>query len=143
MTGRPRGDAGSAPIELVLLAVPAMALVALVVVGGRQAIARDAVQAAAAEAARAASISRTADQAQSAAESGVSAILATEELECAPRSVDLDTSGFAAPVGTPALVRATVTCDVALTDLSLLPVPGAITVTATMSSPLDTYRSRG
>jgi len=36
----------------------------------------------------------------------------------------------------------TVTCDVNLSDLFLPGVPGSKAITATMSSPLDTYRER-
>jgi len=45
-------------------------------------------------------------------------------------------------VGTPAKISATVTCDVNLSDLFLPGVPGSKAITATMSSPLDTYRER-
>jgi hypothetical protein len=55
-------------------------------------------------------------------------------------TVDLD--AFTAPPGTPAQVASTVTCQVDLADLAVPGVPGSHTVTATMSSPIDTYRER-
>jgi hypothetical protein len=45
-------------------------------------------------------------------------------------------------VGTPASVTATVTCVVNLSDVAIPGLPGTRTITATMSSPLDTYRER-
>ena len=57
-------------------------------------------------------------------------------------TVTLDTAAFAAPVGTPGQVSATVTCALRLDDLGLPGVTGTKTITATMSSPLDTYRGR-
>jgi hypothetical protein len=55
--------------------------------------------------------------------------------------VTLDTTGFAAPVGTPASVGATVTCQVDIAGL-LPGLPGSMSITATVRSPLDTYRER-
>ena len=57
-------------------------------------------------------------------------------------AVTVDTAGFAAPVGTPATVTATVRCVVNLADLAVPGVPGTRTVTATASSPVDTFRER-
>jgi hypothetical protein len=50
-------------------------------------------------------------------------------------TVTVDTAGFAAPVGTPATVTATVRCVVNLADLAVPGVPGTRTVTATATSP--------
>ena len=137
------GDHGNAPLEFTIIAVPALCLAALILVGGRIALASDAVQAAASEAARAASISRSAGEAQAAAAAGASAILSNRDLFCETRAVTVDTTGFSLPVGTPAQVQATVRCDVAFTTLTFIPgVPGTKTITATMTSPLDTYRDR-
>jgi hypothetical protein len=61
---------------------------------------------------------------------------------CTSQRVAANTSGFAAPVGTPATVTATVTCIADLSDLSIPGLPGSRTITATMSSPIDTYRER-
>ena len=41
-----------------------------------------------------------------------------------------------------ASVTATVTCVVNLSDVAVPGLPGTRTITATMSSPLDTYRER-
>jgi len=99
------------------------------------------VESAAADAARAASISRTQGQAASNAEAAAAASLSSQNLRCVSTSVTVDTAGFASPVGTPASVGATVNCQVDLAGL-LPGLPGSMTISATMRSPLDTYRER-
>lgn len=138
--GRP--DRGSEALEAAV-GIPAFLLfIALIIAGGRLMIAHQAVQAAAAEAARSASISRTPGQAHGAAVSGATSTLTAQNLQCVTKSVSVDTSAFAAPAGTPATVTATVTCVVNLSDVAVPGLPGTRTITATMSSPLDTYRER-
>ncbi|HET7477089.1 MAG TPA: TadE/TadG family type IV pilus assembly protein [Dermatophilaceae bacterium] len=135
-------ERGSAVIEAVI-GVPAfMMFVVLIVFAGRVEIANQAVALAANEAARAASISRTQGQADELARTAATTALTNQQVNCLSSSVAVDTTAFASPVGTPATVWATVSCVVNLTDLSVPGVPGTRTVTATMSSPLDTYRER-
>jgi Flp pilus assembly protein TadG len=136
------GERGSAVIEAAI-GVPAfMLFVLLIIAGGRLAIADQAVQAAAADAARAASISRTQSQAEAHGTSSAAATLDRQGLRCTSLQVGVDTSGFGAPVGTPARVSATVTCVADLSDLAIPGLPGHRRITATMSSPIDTYRER-
>lgn len=139
---RARGDRGSVSLEFVVLAPAMLALVALLVVAGRVAIAGNSVEEAADEAARSASISRTAAGARAAAANGARRALAQQDLQCSLLSVDVDAGGFAVAVGRPAQVRATVTCVVRLADVAVPGFPGSRTVTATAVSPLDTYRGR-
>ncbi len=141
MTRRPHGDRGSAAVEIALLAPLLGSLVLVVIFGGRLALARQTVQAAAADAARAASIARTASQAEQSAGQIAHATLANQGVTCATAAVQVDTSGFATPVGTPATLTVTVVCDLATADLSV-PLPGHIQVSATSSSDLDLYRGR-
>lgn len=141
MNHRTRNERGSASVEAVI-GVPAfLLLVGLLVLGGRQAIAQQAVQAAAGEAARAASIARTATAARTDATTAARHSLANQDLDCAT-TVTVDTAAFATEVGTPGQVSATVTCALRLDDIGLPGVSGTKTITATMSSPLDTYRGR-
>ena len=138
--GRP-SDAGSTGGEVVILA-PALALfLGLIVAGGRLAVAHQAVEAAGAQAARAASIARTQDQALTAAQSAATSALGAQGLNCVASEVRVDVAGFATPAGTPASVGATVTCQVSLAD-TLPGLPGSLGVTATVRSALDTYRER-
>jgi Flp pilus assembly protein TadG len=135
-------ERGSATIEAVI-GVPAFLLfVILIIAAGRIALARQAVEASAAEAARSASISRTQSQAEANGATGAATSLRNQGVRCTSQRIDIDTSGFAAPVGTPAKVTATVTCIADLSDLSVPGLPGSRTITATMSSPIDTYRER-
>jgi Flp pilus assembly protein TadG len=140
---RRRDERGVVTLEFVVLTPVLIALLGLLVMAGRVAIASNSVQAAADEAARSASISRTASAARSGAEAGARRSLARQDLRCATVRVEVDTGGFATPVGLPARVSATVTCVVQLADLALPGFPGSRTVTATAVSPLDTYRERG
>jgi len=139
---RPDRERGSAVIEAVI-GVPAfMLFVLLIVFAGRVAIAHQGVQSAAADAARSASIARTQGAAQTAGDTAAATSLANQHVNCTVTTISVDTTGFASPVGTPAKVMASVSCQVNLSDIWLPGVPGTKTITATMSSPLDTYRER-
>ncbi len=136
-----RHERGAAVIEVVIL-VPALGLfLSLIIAGGRVALAHQAVEASASEAARAASISRTQSHAETLASTAAAASLTSQNTRCLHTTVAVDTSGFATPVGTPASVGATVTCQVDLAGL-LPGLPGSMGITATVRSPLDTYRER-
>jgi Flp pilus assembly protein TadG len=139
---RPSSDRGSATVELVILAPTLLLFLLLAIYAGRVAMARQSVHAAAADAARTASIARTQAAAAGNARAAADATLAAEGLRCLDTQVDLDTAAFAAPIGTPGTVAATVTCTVDLTDLTVPGVPGSRRLTATVTSPLDTYRER-
>jgi Flp pilus assembly protein TadG len=138
---RPPADAGNAPLELVILAPVVIALIGLVIAAGRTTIAQGSVDAAARDAARQASIARTAPAARTAAVQSARAELAQEGLDCAP-AVTVNLAGFGVPVGTPATVSATVSCQVSLSNLLVPGLPGSRTLTATFTSPLDPYRGR-
>ena len=140
---RPRsvGERGSAVVEVVLLAPVLGMLLALLVVGGRLAMAEIAVQASASEAARTASLARAVGEAGNSAHAAAVSGLQAQKVNCLDVTVQVDTGGFAAPVGTPASVAATVTCRVNLAGL-LPAVPGSIVLSSTSSSPLDTFRER-
>jgi Flp pilus assembly protein TadG len=136
-------EEGAASLEVVVLTPVLVLLLGLLVLAGRVALARTSVEQAADEAARSASISRTAAGARRAAADGAVRALARQSLRCSRVDVAVDVGGFAVPVGQPARVTATVTCVVALADLALPGFPGSRTVTASAVSPLDTYRERG
>lgn len=138
----PDPERGSAVIEAVI-GIPAfMLFVALIMFAGRVAIAHQGVQSAATDAARSASIARTQGEAQTAGDTAAATSLANQRFHCVTTTVTVDTTGFASPAGTPAKITASVTCHVDLSDLSVPGVPGSKAITATMSSPLDTYRER-
>ena len=136
------GDRGNAALELLVLAPVMLALIGLVIAAGRTSIAEGAVQAAARDAARQASISLTPPAARQAALASAYAALRADGLACKP-AVTLDVAqGFATPLGQPAEVSASVSCTVRLSDLLVPGLPGSRTLTARFTSPLDPYRSR-
>ncbi|SRR6266487_1521197 len=139
---RPDSSAGNAPLELVILAPVLLALIALVIAAGRTGLAQNSVAAAARDAARQASISRTPGEARANARTGALSELAQQGLHCAPATVHLNLAGFGVAPGVQASVSATVTCRVSLADLALPGAPGTRTLVATFSSPLDPYRGR-
>ncbi|MEV6928466.1 TadE/TadG family type IV pilus assembly protein [Dactylosporangium sp. NPDC051485] len=135
-------DCGSAAIEAAMLAPVLLALVGVAIAGGRIQVAGGAIEGAAHDAARAASIARTEGQARADAYSAASAALDQQGLHCSQLTVVVDTSGFAVPVGQPATVAASITCVVDLSDIVVDGLPGSRTLNATFVSVLDTFRTR-
>lgn len=131
---------GSMSLEMAIMAPAVVAIIALTIFGGRYALATQTVNAAAAAAARAASIERSADAATSAASTNAAATLSNQDLQCVTTQVDVDTSGFASEVGQAATIQAAVTCEVSMAGL--VGMPGSLTLTASATSPLDKYRER-
>jgi Flp pilus assembly protein TadG len=139
---RPRAEDGSAALELVVLGPVLLAMLALIIAAGRTSIAQGAVDAAARDAARQASIALSPAAADAAARSSALAALRRDGLGCKP-VITINTSGFATPAGQPALpVSVTVSCAVPLADLSLPGLPGTITMSSVFTSPLDQFRAR-
>src|SRR5437879_3714226 len=112
MSNRLVRERGSAALELVILAPVVLAVIGLVILGGRIQIAGGAVEQAAADAARQASLSRDAGSARSKAMAAASDALRREAVPCTSVSVGVDTAGFGVPVGVPAQVSAHVSCVV-------------------------------
>lgn len=133
---------GAVAIETVLLVPAVMLMAALIGAGFRITVAEDSVENVADASARAASIARIAGQAQQDAQAVANSSLATEGLQCAPKSVQVNTAGFAVPVGQAASVSVTVSCRAPLADLLVPGLGGSRLLEATSSSPLDTYRGR-
>ena len=133
----PGRDAGTAVVELTLLA-PLIVLVALLVVAcGRAVESGIRVSDAAHQAARAASLARDPGVAQQAATDTADQALSTSGASCRSSRIDVDTSQFRAG----GHVSVTVSCTVSVADLAGLPLPaGARTQTASFTSPVDTFR---
>lgn len=139
---RRRDERGSAAIEAAILGPPLLALIGLAIVGGRIQIAGGAIEHAAHDAARAASISRTKAEAGANALAAVNATLNQQGLHCVHLTVEPDLAGFDVPVGEPATVGVSITCVVDFSDLVADGMPGSKTLTATFVSALDTFRTR-
>jgi Flp pilus assembly protein TadG len=139
---RARDQRGAAAVELTLL-VPALLLtLGLLVAGGRLWFARTTVNEAAQTAARAASLTRSADSAASSGREAGTQSLATAGLRCRSTSVLINTAAFAVPPGTPATVTSTISCILDFSDVLLPGWPGSIELTGHGSAALDTYRGR-
>lgn len=135
-------DRGSAAIEAVIGVTAFGLFIAMTVAGGRVALGRQGVETAANDAARAASIARTSREASADARTAAINSLNDQDIECTTTGVQVDTSGFSAPIGTTAQVRATVSCTVKLSDLAVPGMPGSRTITETVTSPIDAFRER-
>ena len=138
-----RQDRGNAPLELVLIAPIILIMIGLVVAAGRVSTAQGAVDAAARDAARQASVAANEGLAQDAALSSAESALRADGLDCDPEVAMPGLAGaFGTPIGRPATVRAVVTCVVRLSGLLVPGLPGTITLRARFASPLDPFRSR-
>jgi Flp pilus assembly protein TadG len=135
-------QAGSVAVEVALIAPGLLLLMALLIFGGRNALATGAVEQSAVDAARAASLARTVTQADAAAQDAASRSLADQNLACAMTNVEVDTRGFGTQPGESAQITATVSCTLRLSDLGLPGLPASKTITATSVSVIDTYRER-
>ncbi|MDC7120561.1 pilus assembly protein [Cellulomonas fimi] len=136
----PHDDRGSVTLELAIIAPALLLLLALVVVAGRVTTAAAAVEQAARAAAREASLARSPEGARDAATAAARAGL--DEARCTSSSISVDTSGFAARLGSDGSVSVSIVCLVTFGDLVAPGIPGSRSITASSTSPLDRYRSR-
>ncbi|MEU5298958.1 TadE/TadG family type IV pilus assembly protein [Streptomyces umbrinus] len=139
---RLRQDRGSYALETAVLAPVLIIVLGLMIAFGRVTDAEGAVDSAAHAAARAASLERDAGTAQTAAQDAVSRSLDGDGVTCQASNVAIDTSGYATDVGEAATVTATISCTATLSDIGVPGLPGAKTLTASWTSPIDTYRAR-
>jgi hypothetical protein len=123
-------------VEVVLMIPILILFMLLVVAGGRWVSVRADMEAAARDAARAASLERSYDAAHATA--GQAATAALDDFASC-RLEDFDGSRFQ-PGGS---VEVTIDCDVPNKGLGLLGVPGSLSMSASGSAPLDTYRRTG
>lgn len=135
-------ERGSASLELVIWGPALLLLLTLVIFAGRVAQARLTVEAAAGEAARAATVVGNRAEAGSRATAAAEDALSSAGLQCASVSVAVDTTQWERPAGQLARATATITCNVDLDGLIGVGIPGSKTVQASASSALDTFRSR-
>ncbi|MFE5191670.1 TadE/TadG family type IV pilus assembly protein [Streptomyces sp. NPDC056628] len=140
---RLRRDEGSAAIEAAIILPALIMLLCLAIAGGRLVTSGAKIDAAAQDAAREASLHRTAAAAHTAAQAAAAQSLDDQGITCASTSVRIDTGGLSVPVGQVGTITAAVTCTVNLSDLLLPGVPGAKTLTSTATSVVDQYRQRG
>ncbi|MEU9304913.1 TadE/TadG family type IV pilus assembly protein [Streptomyces sp. NPDC048269] len=137
-----REDRGSETIAAAIVTPLLLMLLCLAIAGGRIVTSGAKVDAAAEDAARAASISRTYSGAQSEAAAAAARSLNDQGIHCSSTSTSVDSSGLAVPLGDVGTVTVTISCTVPLSDLLLPGVPGSKTMTSSFTSVVDAYRSR-
>jgi hypothetical protein len=127
---------GSMTVELIVLA-PVIGLFLLVSLAlGRYSLAREQVVGGARAAADAVAAAGSRAQAQQSAVAAAMPVLQTHH-SCAAPIVTVDSASFAPG----ALVRVSVSCRVAFSDLGLPGFPGSTTVDAVQTAAIDPYRS--
>ncbi|GGM81137.1 hypothetical protein GCM10012275_59750 [Longimycelium tulufanense] len=129
-------ERGSVAVELTLLTPVLILLLLFVVFCGRVAEARLRVDDAAHQAVRAATLARSNTQATAEARATMEVALGQAGVSCSNLSVDTQTGGLQ-PGST---VTTVIHCEIGLSDLSLLGVPGSITVEASAASVVDQWR---
>ncbi|MEU0186732.1 TadE/TadG family type IV pilus assembly protein [Streptomyces sp. NPDC006207] len=139
---RATGDRGSESVQAAIVTPLLIAFLCLAVAAGRLAVSGGKTDAAAEDAARAASLERTQLAAQSAAAEAATRSLEDQGVHCAGIDVDVDASGLAVPIGQVGYVTVTVRCTVDLSDLLLPGAPGSKTLTSSFTSVADAFRAR-
>jgi Flp pilus assembly protein TadG len=141
---RLRDGRGSISVELVVLAPALVLLLLLLGAGGRVVEAQGHLDGAARDAARAASIARSALQAGELARQAAVADLGPASW-CAPRSIVALVSGYPAAGPLPAGgadVTVTVSCEVAMSPFTVLGFTGQMRFTGQAVAPLDPFMCR-
>jgi Flp pilus assembly protein TadG len=137
-----RRDDGVSAVEAAILAPALLLVLTFAIAAMRIEVASQAVESAAHDAARAASLSRTAGEALANGTNTARTTLSEHNLQCATLTVHVDVSEFGRPVGQEAAVHVTVSCRISLSDLAVPGLPGSKTLTADFTSNLDQYRGR-
>lgn len=133
---RRRDDTGLMALEMAILAPLTIVMLLVVVAFGRVTHGRTTVDQAAAAAARAGSLARSPGQADSDGAQAAQDTLAGAGQSCATFSIDIDTTAFRSG----GQVTAVVVCTVDLSSLALTGLPGALTLHASATSPIETLR---
>ncbi len=135
---RPRNERGLAAATEVALLVPVLLLlIGLFAAGWRIFDARSKVNAATQVAARAAAVSKTPAIGAKTANQVVRDNL---KVKCNHLAVSSNTKALSKPAGSTGTVTVRTSCQVSLADLIVPGLPGGMTLSATGSSPISTYR---
>ena len=137
-----KSESGSSSVSFAIIAPAILLVIGFLFFAGRVSVAGNVVESAAVAAARDASLARTQAGAVSNAEGAARRVLAEQGTSCSTLTINIDTSGFRAPLGQLATVRATVTCVANLSDIGIPGIPGSKSLTSSAISPVDSYRQR-
>lgn len=128
-------ERGSAQVELVILAIVSFLFVAMIIFAGRLNVGSASAEAAARSAARTISVARDPQSAVADARADAESTVRVGSSMCASMRFEPEISA--------AEVRVTITCQVDLSEATLLRVPGSMQVTATAREVIDQYRETG
>jgi Flp pilus assembly protein TadG len=137
----PEGERGALSLEMAILAPLLLVMFGLMALAGRVYLAGSTVDNAARDAARAASLQNSPGAARQAALQVANQSLTSQGIHCASTDVTVPTGGFTAPLGQPAAVTVTVTCQVPLAGL-FPGIPGSKTLRGSFTCSIDQYRQR-
>lgn len=130
-----RNQDGMVVAEFVIVVTVLIAFVALLVGMGQLFHAKGEVTDAARNGAQAAVVAATSSMAVAQGQAAARATLSP--IPCRALDVTVDTSRFA-PGGA---VAVKVSCTVNLSDAAIIGIPGSVTVTSTVSAPMESYRN--
>lgn len=133
---RPRDERGSLALEMALLAPFLLLIVALIYAYGRVGQVNGTLESGTRDAARSATMARSADEASRTATQVVRQALANAPAACRT-SLDVHLVGDFLP-GEPVTVNAS--CTYSVSDLGLPGAPGSLTAKSSFTSMLDPYR---
>lgn len=139
---RLRSDRGSEAIQAAIVTPLLIAFLCMAIAAGRLVTSGSKIDAAAEDAAREASIARTATAAEANAYAAANESLTDQGVTCASTAVSVNASGLSVPVGQVGTVTVTVRCTVELSDLLLPGAPGQKVLESTFTSVVDQYRER-
>ncbi|TNC23244.1 pilus assembly protein [Mumia zhuanghuii] len=128
-------EPGSMSVEVVFFIPILVMFTLLVVAGGRYVAVKGDIEAAARDAARAASFARSADEARAAASTVATAALGS--------GGSCRVSGIGGDFSAGGIVEVDMRCEVSNRGLGLIGLGGTQTVTASGAAPIDTYRRYG
>lgn len=135
-------ERGSISVELVLVAPVLVAVILLLVAGGRLSIASTSLETVAAAAARDASLAPSTADVENLASESAARSLEQMDIPCQSTEVGVDVAAFAGSDVEFDSVTVTVTCIVDLADVALPGLVGSRALVATASSPIDPYREK-
>jgi Flp pilus assembly protein TadG len=133
-------ERGIATMEAVLLTPLALAVLSFLVIVGRLSTITGDLAAATRDAARAASLTQTYEEALVAAERTAQASLEGQDVTCRNLTV---AAGDPATFVAGGEIAITVSCDVSLGDVALPGIPGTRTVASTSAEVIDRFRGVG
>jgi hypothetical protein len=135
-------EGASEGLSLVLVIPSLIALIMILVGATRLALAGNAAEIAASSASHSAALQRSAQAGVASARSAAEASLAASGFTCLSTNTTVDSSRATTNLAQIGYMGVTVQCTVALSDLTLLPLPGSMTVTRSATSPISAYMER-